>query len=591
STRLTCWLAAALVVVFGTRDVVTGRLPAVGQFAPFASWGATFGQFAAGWHPAGVGTSAPASPALALTGVLGTLLLGSMGLAQKVLVLGCLPLGPWGVVRLVRPFGSQRAALVAGLSYLAIALPYDALATGRLGALVLYAGAPWVLANLFRASRLPPYVATGAADGTGPAPGAAPTGGEGAPAGAAALTSSGRRGRRTAVLARMRRATGPAGRGGPARRHDLLSLALLEAVLVSFAPAAAIVVLLCALAVAVPLAATGGGRAARRVVGRAVGGTVLAGVVTLPWLVGVASAGSLAAAVFGVPLPQSAAVGWGSLLRFADGPVGGSVLGWGFALAAVAPLLLGRGPRFGWAARLWSVALVFWVFAWVVGRGWTGAISPDVDLLLAPAAVAVAGAIGLGISAFEIDVPRAAFGWRQLVTGLAAVATALAALPTVVSALPGAWNLPTNDFTQAVGWMHGRSADGAFRVLWLGDARAIDAGSWAAGDGLAYATSEDGPPDARWLWNQPGPGPAAGLATAVDSARHGATDRVGRELAPAGVRYVVVLTALAPQIVGEQTPASLPVPADLLPSLGRQLDLTTVLSGTGMTVFENTDWV
>ena len=54
-------------------------------------------------------------------GVLGTVLFGAMGLAEKVLVLACVPIGAWGVVRLVRPFGSQRASLVAGISYLAMA--------------------------------------------------------------------------------------------------------------------------------------------------------------------------------------------------------------------------------------------------------------------------------------------------------------------------------------------------------------------------------------------------------------------------------------------------------------------------------------
>ena len=41
----------------------------VGQFVPFPSWSATLSQFAAGWHPSGVGTTAPASPGLALTGL------------------------------------------------------------------------------------------------------------------------------------------------------------------------------------------------------------------------------------------------------------------------------------------------------------------------------------------------------------------------------------------------------------------------------------------------------------------------------------------------------------------------------------------
>ncbi len=162
--RLMVWLIATLVVLIGTRGVLTGRLPAVGQFVPFPSWSATLSQFGAGWHPTGVGTTAPASPGLLLTGLVGTLLIGAMGLTQKVLIFACVPLGVWGVVRLLRPFGSQRAALVAGLAYLAVALPYNALALGRFGALVVYAGTPWVLHRLFEATGSAPY----GRRGTGP---------------------------------------------------------------------------------------------------------------------------------------------------------------------------------------------------------------------------------------------------------------------------------------------------------------------------------------------------------------------------------------------------------------------------------------
>ena len=81
-----------------------------------------------------------------------------MGLTQKVLIFACLPLGAWGAVRLLRPFGSQRAALVAGLAYLAMPLAYNGLALGRWGALVVYAGAPWVLAVLARSTGLEPFV-------------------------------------------------------------------------------------------------------------------------------------------------------------------------------------------------------------------------------------------------------------------------------------------------------------------------------------------------------------------------------------------------------------------------------------------------
>jgi hypothetical protein len=333
------------------------------------------------------------------------------------------------------------------------------------------------------------------------------------------------------------------------------------------------------------------GSAMRRSVWLALGSTAVVVAVCLPWVIGVLSAGRGAIVVFGVPVPASSAPTWSSLLRFAAGPIGGSPLSWGFIVAAVAPLVLARGVRFRWAVRFWSVALVFWVLAWVIGRGWTGSLAVDPLVLLAPAAVATAASIGLGVAAFEEDLRAAEFGWRQLVTVVATVAVVVGAFPSLVSALPGRWELPVNDFSQSVAWMHAQTASGAFRVLWVGDARSLNQGSWSAGDGLAYATSEDGNPDARWLWSAAGPGPAAGLASAINLARANRTDQMGRLLAPSGVRYVVLLTSLAPEISGEQAPTEYPVPADLAPALSRQLDLNPVLSGTGITVYDNRDWI
>ena len=568
--RLTVWLIAGAAVLLGSRGVLTGRLPVVGQFVPFPSWTATLSQFAAGWHPSGVGTTAPASPGLVLTGLVGTILVGAMGLTQKVLIFACIPVGVWGVVRLMRPFGSQRAGLVAGLAYLAVAVPYNALALGRWGALVVYAGGPWVLARLFRATGSSPYDPGTAPSGTVP-----PTD----PPSAPSETSVSTEGRLTAWTLRHPRA------------RSAVALGLIEAVLIAFVPAAAIVVVLAALALVVSSALFRHGRSTQRALSLAVASTGVAAVICLPWVIGVLSAGRGAIAVFGVPIPASSAASWSSLLRFAAGPIGGSPLSWGFALAAVAPLILARGDRFRWAVRFWSTALVFWLAAWVIGRGWTGSLAIDPLVLLGPAAAAVAAAIGLGVAAFEEDLLAAEFGWRQLVTVVATVVVVLGALPTAVSALPGRWDLPFNDFSQSVAWMQPRAADGAFRVLWLGDTHAIYQGSWAAGDGLAYATSENGGPDARWLWNAAGPGPAAGLASAVTLARAGGTDQLGRLLAPAGVRYVALLTSLAPEISGEQSPTQYPVPADLAPALTRQLDLSPVLSGTGITVYVNNDWL
>jgi GT2 family glycosyltransferase len=568
--RLITWLVAALVVVVGTRGVLGPRLPAVGQFAPFPGWSSTIAQFFTGWHPSGVGTTAPATPALALAGLVGTVLLGAMGLAQKVLVFACVPLGVWGVVRLLRPFGSQRAALVAGLAYLAMALPYDALALGRWDALVIYAGAPWVLALLFRATGWAPFAAPGGAAVAPLADSGGPEAGSRAPS----------------VVGRW-----AAFNGRHKRLGSIVALGLVEAVMVSFVPAAAVVVVLAAVALVVSSIFDRGWRSGRQALGLALGATAAAGVICLPWLIGVLSAGRGAVAVFGVPTPTSEAASWGSLLRFAVGPIGASPLAWGFAVAALVPLILARGARFRWAARFWTIALVFWFAAWVIGRGWTGSLAIDPLVLLGPAAVAIAASIGLGIAAFEVDLRRAEFGWRQLVTVVAIGAVVLGSIPTMVSALPGRWDLPINDFGQSVAWMQAKAAAGSFRVLWLGDPRSLNQGSWSAGDGLAYATSEDGSPDARWLWNAAGPGPASGLASAVDLARSDRTDQLGNMLAPAGVRYVVLLTSVAPEISGEQSPQQYPAPSDVAPALVRQLDLIPVIAGTGITVYDNAAWI
>jgi GT2 family glycosyltransferase len=572
--RLLSWLIAAFVVIVGSRSLLTGSIPSIGQFVPFPSWSSTFAQFGAAWHPWGVGSTSPGSPAYALVGALGTVLFGAMGLTQKVLIFACIPLGAWGMVRLVRPFGSERGALVAGIVYLAIPIPYDALALGRLGTLVIYAGAPWAFGHLFRYTGVAPFA---------PAPQVLPARTR------AEVASQGPGHRRSRYNAGR-----PVGGRWLARHRTLRSLILLgvlEAVMVSFVPAAAIVVVLTGAAVAVSSLVLGQPTTAVRALWLSLGSTLVAGILCLPWLIGVLAAGRGAIGVFGVAGPNSGAASWGDLLRFSVGPIGNSPLTWAFGLAALLPLVLARGPRFGWAGRCWSIALVFWFAAWVIGRGWTGSLSIDPMILLGPAAAATAMAIGLGIAAFEEDLPASTFGWRQLATAGAVVAMAIGAVPTLASALPGRWDLPQNDFSQTVAWMNAKAKTGAFRVLWVGDPRALNQGSWSAGDGLAYATSEDGAPSASWLWNAPGPGPAARLASALNMARTGRTNQLGSLLATTGVRYVVEVTALAPIIPDVQTPTQYPAPADLAPALDDQLDLQSVFSESGISVYQNNAWI
>ncbi len=549
--RLVAWLVVVVVLVFGTRDLFAAKLPLVGQFAPMLSWSGTWGHLVAGWQPAGLGTTAPATPAFGVAGVLGTVLVGAMGLTQKVLVLGCVPVGAWGVARFLRPLCSPRARLVAAVCYLGLPLAYNALAQGRWDGLVAYAAAPWILARLARATGLAPF---------GPrelSPDEPPP---------------------------------PAWRATPG--GQMLVLGVLEAVAVAFAPAVAPMVVLCALGIVVGSYVVGQADGALRALWVALGATVVAAVVSAPWVLGTLAAGHGALSVFGLAGSAVNQPGWGALVRFAVGPTGDTVLSWLLVAAALLPLLIGRQARLAWAGRLWTVACMAWLLALAVTQGWTGPFAPSISVVLAPAALAVACGVGLGVSAFETDLSGYRFGWRQVVTLVAVVAALVGLLPVVVEAGNGHWGLPSTGYAEPLSFMAPQSAQGPFRVLWLGDPRALPLGAWSIQPGLAYATSEDGTPDATDLWAPAGAGPASTLARAVDVARAGGTANLGQLLAPAGIRYLVVVESLAPGVAGSVPTTAYPAPAGLLAALEGQDDLEQVPGGgQGFAVFENTAYV
>src|SRR6185437_9266769 len=531
-SRLAVWVVAAVVLLVGSRDLLGGGLPLVGQFLPFLSWTGTWHHLLAGWQTPGLGTTAPASPAYGVLGVLGTVLFGGMGLLQKVLVLGCIPVGAWGVSRLLKPLASPRARIVAAVCYLGLPLAYNALAQGRWDGMVAYAAVPWILSRLARASRIAPFAPPDTAGWRGTVVG------------------------------------------------QVVALGVLEGVAVALAPAVAVVVVLCGAGFVV----------GSLLVGERSGG------VRAPWVVGTVLAGHDALSVFGLAGASSSAPGWSELLRFDVGPIGGSALSWLLLAAAVVPLLIGRHYRLAWAGRLWVVGCASWVLALLVVRGWTAPFAPSVDVLLAPAAVAVACGVGLAVAALEVDLSGYRFGWRQVLAAAAVVAAAVGLLPVVAEAADGRWGLPASGYGDALSFLSpagsgtqaGTPAT-AYRVLWLGDPRVLPTGGWSISSGLAYATSENGTPDATNLWSPASPGPADGLADAVGLARQGRTTELGQLLAPAAVRYVVVIDTVAPVITGMQQPPAFPPPPGLVVSLSEQNDLVEVpSSGSGYTVFENT---
>jgi GT2 family glycosyltransferase len=565
SARSVVWSLVLMVLIFGSRQLFGSGFPYVGQLLPFPSWSSFIHHFLAGWQPSGVGTTNAATPGTGVLGLGGLVLLGGVGLLQKVLVLGCIPLGALGMYRLAGGFGSLWARVATSVVYLVMPLPYDALASGRWDALLAYAACPWIVGRLARASA----GSTQPAAGTDPDPDPDPD--------PMFLLPANGAGARRRALPRWR--TTFWGRA--------LGLGVLEALLTSLAPVGAGLTLVVTIGLALGELIVGGRgsrQSAGRILGVGFGATAVTAVLLAPWSISVLAGPARWQELLGLASTPRSGATWGALTHMGVGPIGDTPLAWGFLVAAALPLLIAAGPRLAWAGRAWILAGLALTCAWAAGRGWLGAVSVPAEVMLVPAGVAVAMAIGLGVAAFEKDLPGYRFGWRQLAAGLAALLAFVGTFPVLEAATSGRWDMPANGYGEATAWMASRT-QGNFRVLWVGDPAVLPGGAWQLSPGLAYALSENGLPDVTSLWPASSPGPAAAVGTAVRLTDSAKTVRLGQLLAPYAVRYLVVVTTLGPTTVGSQPGISRAPPAALLTGLAGQIDLRRVISQPGFEVF------
>ncbi len=115
----------------------------------------------------------------------------------------------------------------------------------------------------------------------------------------------------------------------------------------------------------------------------------------------------------------------------------------------------------------------------------------------------------------------------------------------------------------------------------------MPAASWPIEPGLAFATSTNGLPGGSSLFVPPSSGAASVLSDDVVLALRGDTVHLGRLLAAAGVYAIVVVTATAPALSGQQ-PISTPPPPGLLVALSHQVDLYAESEVGGVDLFINT---
>jgi GT2 family glycosyltransferase len=544
--QLVVCVLIGLAMLFGIRNLLFGSLPVVGDLVPGPPPLHLIGQWLGGRSDPGWRPTQVAPPSYALLGIVGTVLGNSSAAAVRLLYLCGLVVGSIGTARLVRPFGSSRARLVAALAFAGSPLVWNGLARGDVQVSVALAGMPFVFARLARASGLRPFV---------PAHGA------------------GDRGWSMRALA-----------------AEIAPLGLLLAAMVALAPAAVLDVAVIVVAMAAASLAVRDARPVLRAAAVSAGGLLLAWLCCLPWSVTWLVHGARWSLFAGPVPPAGEGLGPADLLRGHTGPIGGWWGTFGLVVAAGFVFVWARGPRLAWAARWWVCALGSVGLAWVGNEGWLGAGGGATSVLVAPATVAFAACCGIGVAAFELDLKRHSFGWRQAAGVLATACLAAGIGPAIGATFGGRGGLPSTGFDETSAEFTTASPPGA-RVLWIGDPLALPATSFEAAPGLAGFVTTSGLPSFATLWPEADPGPAQLVMTDVAAAEEGTTLRLGGLLAPDGIRYVVVPTADAPVLIGEQTPRRYVPPGGLVTALQAQTDLRQLPEEDGVLVWANADWI
>lgn len=520
--QVTASVAAVVVAILlvGSRSALGQHLPLVGQLpSTVGGVGGWWRSWWSGGGVAGLGSRALGLPGSFLLGLVGLLGGGSANVAVHYLVFGPLLVGPLGIYMEAKPFGSYRGRLAASVLYAAMPLPYNAVAQGHFGGLIAYAVAPWVIGQVGRLSGAAPY------------------------------------------------GDGGSGAGGRSWGR-FVALGLFVAAAASLAPALLPLVLVVGVALGAGSVLLGCRDGSWRLVSSAVATALVAFVALLPWSWGLLRSWS---ALVG-PAGPDHGVSVAGLLRFHTGPFGGSPLDWAIVVAAAVSLFIGRSWRLAWAGRLWVVALVCFALAWAGGQGWFAV--PETEVLLAPAAAALALAAALGGAAVEADLSGYRFGWHQFVPAFGALAVLGASLPLLGWAANGQWDLP--DAGAEAAFSFPGPAGGDYRVLWVGPAAVLPLAAQGRTGALSFATSEDGLPTMAQAWPPPGPGEAPLVARYLGWALDGQTTGLPQLLSSFAVRFVVVPVV--------------PATAGLVAGLERQVNLVAAASTSAYQVFACTDW-
>ena len=577
-----------LVLLVGSRRLVFGRVPTIGQFAPLPTPGTLWRLVRTSWRDVGVGTTAPAPPALFMLSVLSTVLLGATGMARTVLTVGMIPAGLFGVWRLsaelartsadttkglrtglrtgtttgatagtttgtttgrtggvgpstgdrrVRPPDVRIGQTAATVAYGLAPVVYDAFGTGRLDGCLAFGLLPWLLLRVLR------------------------------------LRSTLRRETDLVVVNRRRTAFVTA-----------LRLAVPLAAVAALAPGIALVFAWSVVVLAAATALLGDRSVARQMVMRT--GVALGGAFVLlaPWSFDNLRVGRHWTLLSGGDQSLTLRGSSLDLLVLHVGRVGHSPLRWMIVVPALLPLLVADGPRLRAAVRAWALIVSGVLGLWLAGRGWIGFLAPHPTVMLAPVSIGLALASGMGIAGFVTDTRSRRFGWRQVLSAGGVLGLAVSGVPVLAATGGGRWNMPARDLSRALSWMPDQVASGSFRTLWVGSPEVLPAAGLRIGPDIALTSTLDGLPDASDEWGARATPGVNRVRALVDSIRARRVTRAGAALSTWGYRYIVLMDRAAPKMPRRA------LPADVQQGFDDQLDLRQIETEPGLRLFENTQW-
>ena len=522
-----------IVLLFGSRTLIFSDIPAVGQLARFdSSPGDLVGEWWSGWWSTGLGTQDPPPFGYALLGVVGYVFFGAMGVLRKVLLLSLIPLGVFGAFSIFKSGGSLQARLATAAVYLMIPVGFNSLAGGSWYGLIIYAATPWIMLQLGRGHGVAPFR--------------------------------------------------EADTGGVTVVPQVLRLALLLGVVGAFVPPLWIVVAVMLAGLVAGALVAGSLNGTTRMVSIVAPAAGLAVALHLPWFLGVSFPRAQWAPFVAAGSSDVGDLSLRQLLLFDTGRFELTALLIGLAFSAVFVLIVGRAWRLVWGIRVWVMSLGAWGALWVAEFGLLPFPIPEPGVLLPIAAVGMAMAVGLGVMAFEADLPAHNFGWRQILTVASALGVLIGAIPLVNAAADGRWNLPRADLGSRLSFLDNevteaefeaginQPVDGAYRVLWIGDPKVLPGAGSPLDDQMAFLTTDNGDIDITDQWVGRVDAATSLIPDAIDSAVAGDSSRLGSVLAPMGIRFIIIVERSAPAPFDDE---ALPPSERLASALSGQLDV------------------